>query len=149
VDLQDTPDEAAFRAALSDWLATAVPDELRGYGFGVNTDDLEALRAWSRSLHDAGYAGLTWPTEYGGTGAPLAHQAILLEESARAEAPPHIGVIGLGMAGPTSRASARVRASTATASSSTARRCGRRTRTSPTTASSSPGRTPSPSGTRD
>jgi alkylation response protein AidB-like acyl-CoA dehydrogenase len=101
VDLQDTPDEAAFRAALSDWLATAVPDELRGYGFGVNTDDLEALRAWSRSLHDAGYAGLTWPTEYGGTGAPLAHQAILLEESARAEAPPHIGVIGLGMAGPT------------------------------------------------
>ncbi len=101
MDLRDTPDEAAFRAELRDWLATAVPDELRGYAFGVHTGDLEALRAWSRSLHDAGYAGLTWPTEYGGVGAPLAHQAIFLEESARAEAPPHIGVIGLGMAGPT------------------------------------------------
>jgi len=52
-------------------------------------------------LHDAGYAGLTWPKEYGGGGAPYTHQAIFLEEMARAEAAPHIGVIGLGMAGPT------------------------------------------------
>ena len=58
-------------------------------------------RQWSRKLFDAGYAGLTWPTEYGGAGAPHTHQAIFLEESARAEAPEHIGIIGLGMAGPT------------------------------------------------
>ncbi len=101
MDLRDTPAEAAFREALRAWLAASVPDELRGYGFGVHTDDLEALRAWSGALHDAGYAGLSWPQEYGGAGAPLAYQAIFLEESARAEAPPHIGVIGLGMAGPT------------------------------------------------
>ena len=48
-----------------------------------------------------GYAGLTWPAEYGGGGKSYTHQAILLEEMARAEAPPHVGVIGLGMAGPT------------------------------------------------
>jgi alkylation response protein AidB-like acyl-CoA dehydrogenase len=52
-------------------------------------------------MYDAGYAGLTWPEEYGGKGAPYSHQAIALEEFARAEAPPHMGVIGLGMAGPT------------------------------------------------
>jgi alkylation response protein AidB-like acyl-CoA dehydrogenase len=52
-------------------------------------------------MYDAGYAGLTWPEEYGGKSAPYSHQAIVLEEFARAEAPPHIGVIGLGMAGPT------------------------------------------------
>ena len=46
-------------------------------------------------------SGLTWPEEYGGGGAPYTHQAIFLEELARAEAPPHIGVIGIGMAGPT------------------------------------------------
>jgi alkylation response protein AidB-like acyl-CoA dehydrogenase len=52
-------------------------------------------------MYDAGYAGLTWPEEYGGKGAPYSHQAIVLEEFARAEAPQHVGVIGLGMAGPT------------------------------------------------
>ena len=45
--------------------------------------------------------GSTWPKEYGGAGAPYSHQAIFLEELARAEAPSHLGVIGLGMAGPT------------------------------------------------
>ncbi len=98
---RDTPEEAAFRAEARGWLAQNVPDALRGYGFGLQTDDLTAMRAWSRALHAAGYAGLTWPREYGGTGAPITRQAILLEELARAEAPTHIGVIGLGMAGPT------------------------------------------------
>ena len=45
--------------------------------------------------------GLTTPARYGGHEAPLTHQAILLEEMGRAEAPEHVGVIGLGMAGPT------------------------------------------------
>lgn len=58
-------------------------------------------RDWAKLLYEAGYAGLTWPQEYGGAGAPYTHQAIFLEESARAETPEHIGVIGLGMAGPT------------------------------------------------
>ena len=52
-------------------------------------------------MFDAGYAGLTWPEEYGGQGAPYSHQAIVLEEFGRAEAPQHMGVIGIGMAGPT------------------------------------------------
>jgi alkylation response protein AidB-like acyl-CoA dehydrogenase len=87
VDLRDTADEAAFRAELREWLAANLP--------------AEPGREWSRKLYDAGYAGLTWPTEYGGRDAPYSHQAIVLEESARAEAPMHMGVIGLGMAGPT------------------------------------------------
>ncbi len=58
-------------------------------------------REWSRKLYDGGYAGLTWPTEYGGAGAPYSFQAIFYEEMARAQAPAHVGVIGLGMAGPT------------------------------------------------
>ena len=52
-------------------------------------------------LHEAGYAGLAWPAEYGGGAKPPSYQAILLEELARIEAPQHLGVIGLGMAGPT------------------------------------------------
>jgi alkylation response protein AidB-like acyl-CoA dehydrogenase len=87
VDLRDSPDEAAFRAEVRQWLAANLP--------------AEPGREWSRKLYDAGFVGLTWPEEFGGKSAPYSHQAIVLEEFARAEAPSHIGVIGLGMAGPT------------------------------------------------
>jgi alkylation response protein AidB-like acyl-CoA dehydrogenase len=100
VDLRDTPEEAAFRAEARAWLEENIPRELQGYR-GNETRFAELGREWSRRLYDAGYAGLTWPEEYGGGGAPYSHQAILLEEMARAEAPQHLGVIGLGMAGPT------------------------------------------------
>ena len=95
MDLRDTPEEAAFRAELRAWIGENLTDEVRRGRFE------EAGRDWSRKLYDAGYAGLTWPKEYGGAGAPYSHQAIFLEEMARAEAPSHLGVIGLGMAGPT------------------------------------------------
>jgi alkylation response protein AidB-like acyl-CoA dehydrogenase len=100
VDLRDTPDEAAFRSEVQAWLEANLTDHLRGGRFGERRFE-EASREWSRKLYDAGYAGLTWPKPYGGAGAPYSYQAIFLEESTKAEAPQHIGVIGLGMAGPT------------------------------------------------
>jgi len=100
VDLRDTPAEAEFRAGLRAWLAANLTGELQGLRGGARRFE-EFGREWSRKLYDAGYIGLTWPEEHGGQGAPYSHQAIFLEEMARAEAPAHIGVIGLGMAGPT------------------------------------------------
>jgi alkylation response protein AidB-like acyl-CoA dehydrogenase len=87
VNLRDTPAEAAFRAEVRAWLAANLP--------------AEPGREWSRRLHDGGYAAPVWPEEYGGRGAPYSDQAILLEELARAEAPHHVNVIGIAMAGPT------------------------------------------------
>jgi alkylation response protein AidB-like acyl-CoA dehydrogenase len=99
VDLRDTSEEAAFRAEVRGWVEANLPGDLQGRRRGET--GLEELLRWSRTLSDAGYAGLTWPEAYGGAGAPYTHQAIFFEELARAEAPQHIGVIGLGMAGPT------------------------------------------------
>ena len=87
MDLRDSPDETAFRDGVRAWLGANLPAEP-----GVE---------WSRKMYDAGYAGLTWPEEYGGRGEPYTHQAIVLEEFARHEAPQHMNVIALGMAGPT------------------------------------------------
>jgi alkylation response protein AidB-like acyl-CoA dehydrogenase len=98
MDLRDTPSEAAFRQEVRDFIAHNLPDSSKQRS-GRRFEDAD--REWSRKLGEAGYAGLTWPTEYGGAGAPYSHQAIFLEELARAEAPSHVGVIGLGMAGPT------------------------------------------------
>jgi alkylation response protein AidB-like acyl-CoA dehydrogenase len=100
MDLRDTQEEAAFRAELRAWIGANLPEERRGGRGGAQRFE-EFGRDWSRKLYDAGYAGLTWPKEYGGAGAPSSYQGIFYEEMAAAAAPPHIGVIGLGMAGPT------------------------------------------------
>jgi alkylation response protein AidB-like acyl-CoA dehydrogenase len=101
MDFRDTPDEAAFRKELRAWIADNLPEGWRGRAPSSGRMDESVSREWSKKLYEAGYAGLTWPTEFGGQGAPYTHQAIFLEESARAETPEHIGIIGLGMAGPT------------------------------------------------
>jgi alkylation response protein AidB-like acyl-CoA dehydrogenase len=101
MDFRDTPEEARFRDEVRAWIDANLPDELRGHRGGEARFDGPEVRAWSRALHAGGWAGIAWPEEYGGRGLSPRFQAIYLEEEARAEAPPHIGVIGLGMAGPT------------------------------------------------
>jgi alkylation response protein AidB-like acyl-CoA dehydrogenase len=103
VDFRDTPDEAAFRQEVRAWLASNLPDGWGrpGYVEPEGEARLALYRDWSRRLFDAGYVGLHWPAAYGGSEAPITRSAIVLEELARAEAPEHIGLIGIGMAGPT------------------------------------------------
>jgi alkylation response protein AidB-like acyl-CoA dehydrogenase len=101
MDLRDTPEEAQFRSELRAWLDANLPEDKKGSRGGAQRFDDPFMRGWSRKLYEAGYAGLTWPKEFGGAGAPYSFQAIFYEEMAAAQAPPHVGVIGLGMAGPT------------------------------------------------
>ena len=84
MDLRDNPEEAAFRAELRAWLDANLPEEQRGGRGGAQRFDDAFSREWSRKLYDGGYAGLTWPKEYGGAGAPYSFQAIFYEEMARA-----------------------------------------------------------------
>lgn len=101
MDFRDDPEEAAFRAELRAWLEGNLPDGWLQRPPGRSRMDEDFARRWSQSLYDAGYAGLTWPREYGGQGLTPPYQAIYLEETARVNAPEHIGLIGLNMAGPT------------------------------------------------
>ncbi len=101
MDFRDTAEEASFRAELRGWLAANLPAGWAERPPSAGLEGLDFSRDWSAKLAAAGYAGVTWPTEYGGLGLPPTFQGIYLEESARADAPSHLGVIGLGMAGPT------------------------------------------------
>ena len=102
MDLRYTEAEQAFRADLRGWLAEAVP----ALPPKPPRDDWPARRAydtaWQRMLFDAGYAGINWPTEFGGRGATPTEHLIYLEESERAKAP-YVGVnfVGLLHGGPT------------------------------------------------
>jgi alkylation response protein AidB-like acyl-CoA dehydrogenase len=96
VDLTLSPSEQAFRDELRAWLAANHPGEQpKG-----DDEAFEFRRAWQRKLYEAGYAGLSWPQEYGGRGATVIEQAIFGEEMTRARAPAPVNVLGLVMGGP-------------------------------------------------
>jgi alkylation response protein AidB-like acyl-CoA dehydrogenase len=50
-------------------------------------EEIAAERPKQRALFDAGYAGITWPVEYGGQGLTRAHERTFLEEAAGFELP--------------------------------------------------------------
>ncbi len=103
MQLAPTATEAAFRTELRAWLAEVLPT------VGPPPADREDWGAksayevaWQRTLFDAGYAGISWPAEYGGRGATPAEELIFLEETEAAGAP-YVGCnfVGTLHAGPT------------------------------------------------
>ena len=58
-------------------------------------------KAFQAKLYDAGFAGITWPKEYGGQGLTNAEQIAFSEETRDFALPTSAFVIGLGMPGPT------------------------------------------------
>jgi hypothetical protein len=102
VDLRDSESDAELRAELRDWLHRTLPTLPDQPG----RDDWPARVAydtdWQRRLFDAGYAGMSWPAEFGGRGASPGEQLVFLEETTRARAP-YVGVnfVGTLHAGPT------------------------------------------------
>jgi alkylation response protein AidB-like acyl-CoA dehydrogenase len=103
VDLNLTPQELEFRDEVRAWFAANVPKDWvqRRNAEESMQARFDYLREWQRVLFDAGWAGVSWPKQYGGRGASLMEQVIFIEEMARAEAPPMANVLGLGLIGPT------------------------------------------------
>jgi alkylation response protein AidB-like acyl-CoA dehydrogenase len=89
MDFADSPEEAAFRQRLREWLAANNPGLPPS-----STDDVywEGQAAWHQALYDAGFFGLSWPEAYGGRGLPSVYDAIVDEELAAAGAPPRPSV---------------------------------------------------------
>lgn len=91
MDYRDSGEEAGFRATLRDWLRQHVPAGWRGDGSDRTL--LAARKRWHQTLHRAGYAGLSWPVEYGGQGRSPLYDAILGEELSQVDAPPQLETI--------------------------------------------------------
>jgi len=94
--------DEAFRAELRQWLAKALPELPSSPARGDWAERRLFDTDWQRRLFDAGYAGLSWPKEYGGRDASPSEQLVFLEETTAASAP-YVGVnfVGLLHAGPT------------------------------------------------
>jgi alkylation response protein AidB-like acyl-CoA dehydrogenase len=97
MDLTLSPSEESFRDEVATWLRENNPGpEPEG-----SLDEVMQFRGeWQRKLHGAGWAGISWPKEFGGRGATMIEQAIFTGEASAQEAPSPANVLGLAMGGP-------------------------------------------------
>jgi alkylation response protein AidB-like acyl-CoA dehydrogenase len=95
-------DDEAFRAEARAWLAEHAP-ATRAQIDAATTDRerFEASRAWQRTLFDGGWAGITWPVEYGGRGGTARQASIFAEEQTRVRVSSGFVASTVGMVGPT------------------------------------------------
>lgn len=108
MNFDETPEEAAFRdecrAFLSRHATLKEPSKLTVTMSTLAEDEeahVKACRDWQRTKAEAGWAGLTWPVEYGGRGLTGLLQGIFLEEEARYDLPVGMFAQAIGMVGPT------------------------------------------------
>jgi alkylation response protein AidB-like acyl-CoA dehydrogenase len=99
MDLTYTKEQDAFRQEARSWLEANVPSEpLESFD---TKEGFDQHCAWERKLHQAGWAMVPWPVEYGGRGANLLEWLIFEEEYYRAGAPGRVNQNGIFLLGPT------------------------------------------------
>ncbi|RLT41281.1 MAG: hypothetical protein DWI58_09075 [Chloroflexi bacterium] len=115
MDWGDTPEQAAFRTEVREFIRARLPeryrtsdevnsvDEAGGWQADRKSSDpaaREAAKAWSDALAERGWIAPAWPKEYGGAGLSYIEQFIFNAEMADAKAPA-VGGMGVTMLGPT------------------------------------------------
>jgi len=106
VDFDDTAEEAEFRAGARAFLEQNARRREPGTGLvyragNESPEFRQRAKAWQAKKADAGYAGVTWPKEWGGRGGTAIQQVIYDQEEAKYAVPRGLFDIGLGMCIPT------------------------------------------------
>jgi alkylation response protein AidB-like acyl-CoA dehydrogenase len=103
MDFADTPEEAAFRAEVTTFLAAHA--KLRAGRLAdpetVDADYVARARAWQAQKAQARFAGITWPERWGGRGGTPMQHVIYGQEESKYAVPRGVFEIGLGMCVPT------------------------------------------------
>lgn len=100
MQLTFSQDDEAFMHAARGWLAKNVPGDRAPYEGQASR---EFALAWLARCHAGGWAGISWPAEYGGQGLPPERLVLWYEEYVRARAPSVLDCtfVALNHAGPT------------------------------------------------
>ena len=109
-EIEDTPEQEAFRQEFRSWLAEALP---AGWPEAVEAGDDAALEkvkassgfnpfAWQGTIGRSPFAAPLWPKEYGGLSGEVWMQQVIRSELVRYRLPTvAINLLGVGLAGPT------------------------------------------------
>ena len=111
MDFQDSPELAAFREEVRTFLSANAElrcgDDRDWSRNGAANDPALAeeyrarCHAWQKLLFDSGWAGLTWPTQFGGRGLGAAQQIIFGQELAAYDATSGFLTAAQALVGPT------------------------------------------------
>ncbi len=99
MDLSYTPEQQAFRLEVRDWIARAMPAEMKRKADAGASFEQEENMQWHKILYEKGWVAPSWPVEVGGTGWDVGQRHIFDEEIQRANAP-ELSPFGLAMVGP-------------------------------------------------
>ena len=104
-DVEDTPEQAAFRERVRSFLAARlaprVPTDHVSI-MGAGSDDLSSGRDFLATLAEEGLSVPRWPVALGGMDATIEQAQIVAEELAQFEAPDlYPFMVGIGLVGPT------------------------------------------------
>jgi acyl-CoA dehydrogenase len=106
----DSPDEALFRQEARAWLEVnaARPDRpliapsaiVAEWAPEIEEAKLAEARDWQHRKFEAGWAGVAWPTIYGGRGGTPVEQIIFAQEEGAFDVPHDALAVGTGWCGP-------------------------------------------------
>ncbi|WP_373086307.1 acyl-CoA dehydrogenase family protein [Sneathiella sp.] len=99
MDLSFSADDLAFRDEVRDFLATALPKDVKDrFERGLHPTKEGQVR-WHKILNEKGWVAPNWPKEYGGTGWTISQKYIAAHEFGQASAPQAMP-FGVGMVAP-------------------------------------------------
>jgi len=112
MDFDDSPEEKAWRAECRSFLDAHAPRRTASVDWSQSQwarnpteEEAEAHRRraaeWQAFKYEHGWAGLTWPEEFGGRGLSSHFNAIFAEVEADYDVPMGVYAQSIGMAGPT------------------------------------------------
>lgn len=91
-----------FRAKAASFIEESLASGIACPAFGAIMPPAmhDMARAWQRHMFASGFAGVTWPAEYGGQGLSTEHGLVWSEECARRGVAPFMNFQGFVLAGP-------------------------------------------------
>mgnify|MGYP000288928071 FL=1 len=99
MDFEDTPELAAFRSEVKNWLEANAEQRTDNLHMGMEGEEaFQEAKEWYRKKAEAGYACLTWPQEYGGAGLSSLHEVVWTQEVQNYRTRDAHFVIGIGNA---------------------------------------------------
>ena len=100
MDFAESIEQREFRLSARAWIERNVSD--LPHRRPTSQQDREVnSRWWQERMYADGWAGMSWPVEFGGKGMTPTEDSIFNAESALVDAPLPINLVGMNLAGPT------------------------------------------------